>query len=77
MKHHAAHGTILINFGSEKRSYIFYIAGAYGNLGVGLQIGPRHYCVVCIGLINGPPDNRGVGLQVYMTEYDHGHDGPI
>jgi hypothetical protein len=22
-KHHAAHGTILINFGSEKRSYIF------------------------------------------------------
>ena len=23
VKHHAAHGTILINFGSEKRSYIF------------------------------------------------------
>ena len=23
VKYHAAHGTILINFGSEKRSYIF------------------------------------------------------
>ena len=23
VKHHAAHGTILINFNSEKRSYIF------------------------------------------------------
>jgi hypothetical protein len=23
VKHHAAHGTILINFGSEKRTYIF------------------------------------------------------
>ena len=29
VKHHAAHGTTLINFGSEKRSYIFEFAGAY------------------------------------------------
>jgi hypothetical protein len=28
VKHHAAHGTILINFGSEKRSYIFSFSRA-------------------------------------------------
>jgi hypothetical protein len=32
---HAAHGTILINFGSEKRTYIFEFPGAY--LGGGLH----------------------------------------
>jgi hypothetical protein len=30
VKHHAAHGTVLINFGSEKRSYIFYVRGEGG-----------------------------------------------
>ena len=32
VKHHAAHGTILINFGSEKRSYVFLFSGACGGL---------------------------------------------
>jgi hypothetical protein len=32
VKHHAAHGTILINFGSEKRSYVFLFPGACGRL---------------------------------------------
>jgi hypothetical protein len=30
VKHHATHGTILINFGSENRSYIFQFPGASG-----------------------------------------------
>ena len=70
------------------------------NRGVGLQVGPRHYWILCIGqsdirgvglqvgpvntgyyvsdsLTYVPSANRGVGLQVYMTTYDHGHDGPI
>jgi hypothetical protein len=40
------------------------------DLGVGQQIGPRHYWVVCIGLTNGPPDNRGVGMKKCIGQSD-------
>jgi hypothetical protein len=43
----------------------YYVSGSLTNLpsenpGVGLQVGPRHYWVLCIG----QSDIRGVGLQV-------------